>query len=67
MAKLLGNNPKRNFNRSEAAHHIGVSTTKFNELVRQGRMPTPRLIDSRTVWDICELDKYVGKLATGWP
>ena len=38
-------------NREEAAHYIGVGTTKFDEMVADKRMPKPHLIDSRVVWD----------------
>ena len=34
----------------------GVSPSKFDELVKDGRAPRPRLIDSRKVWDVIELD-----------
>ena len=67
MEKPLPNSPKDVLNRSEAANYIGVSTKKFNELVRQGRMPTPRLIDDQTMWYTSELDKFFDKLSTGWP
>jgi len=36
--------------------YIGISAGKFDELVRDGRMPTPRRIDSRKVWDVHQLD-----------
>ena len=48
---------KRGFSRSEAADYIGIGTTKFQELVDAGRMPPPRLVDKRNVWDVRELDK----------
>ena len=53
---------KRGFNRSEAAGYIGVGTTKFDVLVKQRRMPQPRVIDKRKVWDVCELDEYFDQL-----
>lgn len=37
--------------REEAAHYIGVGTTKWDEMVADGRMPKAHLIDSRVVWD----------------
>ena len=55
-------NLKRGFNLSEAAEYIGVGTTKFDDLVNQRRMPQPREIDTRTVWDVCELDEYFDQL-----
>ena len=39
----------------EAAAGIGVSASKFRTLVKDGRMPLPRRIDGRTVWDVDEL------------
>jgi hypothetical protein len=36
--------------------YIGISAGKFDELVADGRMPAPRRIDSRKVWDVRELD-----------
>ena len=41
--------------RLQAAASIGVSATTFDVLVSQKTMPTPRLINSRKVWDVDEL------------
>ena len=41
--------------RLEAAASLGVSATTFDALVAQRLMPTPRLINSRKVWDVDEL------------
>ncbi|MGW6778324.1 helix-turn-helix transcriptional regulator [Brucella pseudogrignonensis] len=43
-------------NREEAARYIGVGTTKFDELVKDGRMPKGKRIDGRVVWDRYMLD-----------
>lgn len=48
--------PPRGPSRVESAAYIGVSPTKFDELVRDGRMPRPKRIDGRTVWDRLQLD-----------
>jgi hypothetical protein len=40
---------------AEAAAAIGISATKFRQLVVEGRMPSPRRIDSRLVYDVDEL------------
>ncbi|MCO6178831.1 AlpA family transcriptional regulator [Ciceribacter sp. RN22] len=42
--------------REEAARYVGVGTTKFDELVAARRMPKPKRIDGRTVWDRVALD-----------
>ena len=48
--------PRRGLSRVEAAQYIGISPSKFDELVGDGRMPRPRRIDARKVWDTVELD-----------
>jgi excisionase family DNA binding protein len=49
-------NPRRGLSRVEAAAYVGVSPSKFDELVLDGRMPAPKRIDGRKVWDIHNLD-----------
>jgi hypothetical protein len=39
----------------EAAAAIGVSTSKFRALVKDKRMPSPRRLDRRRIWDVDEL------------
>jgi predicted DNA-binding transcriptional regulator AlpA len=46
----------RGLQRIVAAGYIGVSATKFDQLVADGRMPRPKFIDKRRVWDRFELD-----------
>lgn len=41
--------------RVEAAAAVGISATTFDTLVAAGRMPRPRLINARKVWDVDEL------------
>jgi predicted DNA-binding transcriptional regulator AlpA len=36
--------------------YVGISASKFDELVADGRMPKPIKIDSRNVWDMRDLD-----------
>jgi predicted DNA-binding transcriptional regulator AlpA len=48
--------PRRGLSRTEAAMYVGISPSKFDELVGDNRMPKPRLIDCRKVWDVQELD-----------
>lgn len=48
--------PRRGLSRDEAAKYIGVGTTKFDEMVGDRRMPVPRRIDGRVIWDLRELD-----------
>jgi len=53
---------KRGFSRIEAATFVGISPTKFDELVKDGRMPGAKQIDGRKVWDICELNPAFDQL-----
>jgi predicted DNA-binding transcriptional regulator AlpA len=48
--------PRRGLSRIEAAMYIGVSARKFDELIADGRMPKPKRVDGRKLWDIRELD-----------
>jgi hypothetical protein len=54
--------PRRGLNRVEAALYIGVSPSKFDEMVSDGRMCSPMRIDARVVWDIRQLDAAFEKL-----
>jgi predicted DNA-binding transcriptional regulator AlpA len=48
--------PRRGLSRVEAAMYIGISSSKFDELVADGRMPKPKRLDGRKLWDLRELD-----------
>jgi predicted DNA-binding transcriptional regulator AlpA len=48
--------PRRWLNRIEAAIYTTLSPSKFDELVRTSRLPSPRRIDGRLIWDVLELD-----------
>jgi excisionase family DNA binding protein len=48
--------PRRGLSREEAAMYIGISASKFDELVRDGRMPGPKRVDGRKIWDVRDLD-----------
>jgi excisionase family DNA binding protein len=48
--------PRRGLSRGEAATYVGISASKFDELVRDGRMPGPKRIDGRKLWDVRALD-----------
>jgi predicted DNA-binding transcriptional regulator AlpA len=41
----------------ESAVYIGVSPSLFDEMVKDGRMPKPKRINARTVWDRKMLDE----------
>jgi predicted DNA-binding transcriptional regulator AlpA len=46
----------RGLSRVRAAEYIGVSVTEFDQMVVDGRMPRPKRIDGRLVWDRVKLD-----------
>ncbi len=55
----------RGLSRVQAAAYIGVSPSLFGEMVKDGRMPEPKSINSRTVWDVRALDKAFDLLPGG--
>lgn len=46
----------RGLSREQAALYVGVGATLFDLMVNDGRMPRPREINARRVWDRRELD-----------
>jgi hypothetical protein len=48
--------------RIQAAEYIGVGVTKFDSMVDDGRMPKPKRIDGRNVWDRIKLDEAFSAL-----
>lgn len=48
--------PPRGLSRDEAARYVGISSTKFDDLVTRGDMPKPKRIDGRVIWDRFALD-----------
>ncbi|RUW55833.1 hypothetical protein [Mesorhizobium sp. M8A.F.Ca.ET.021.01.1.1] len=57
--------PPRGLSRVEAAAYIGVGTTLFDAMVEDGRMPPPKRINTRAVWDRTALDVFFDALPTG--
>jgi predicted DNA-binding transcriptional regulator AlpA len=47
----------RGLSRVETAQYVGVSPTKFDEMVADRRMPKPKRIDGRVVWDRLAIDR----------
>lgn len=48
--------PPRGLSREEASRYVGVGTTQFDEMVADKRMPKPKKINSRLVWDRIAID-----------
>jgi predicted DNA-binding transcriptional regulator AlpA len=47
----------RGLSREQSAQYIGISPSLFDQLVKDGRMPKPKRINARTVWDRRKLDE----------
>lgn len=43
--------PPKGLSRVHASQYLNVSPGKFDQMVADGRMPRPKVIDSRRVWD----------------
>jgi predicted DNA-binding transcriptional regulator AlpA len=57
--------PRRGLSRAEAAQYVGIGTTKFDEMVKDRRMPRSFAIDTRVLWDIRDLDIAIDALKEG--
>ena len=47
---------RRGLGEVEAATYLSLSASFFRRLVEQGVLPRPRLVGSRRIWDVDELD-----------
>jgi predicted DNA-binding transcriptional regulator AlpA len=52
----------RGLTRPQAAEYVGVGPTKFDEMVADGRMPRPKRVDGRVIWDRVQLDEAFAAL-----
>ena len=62
LGPLPPNLAPRGLSRAETAAYIGVGTTKFDAMVADGRMPAPKKIDGRNVWDRHAVDSAFAAL-----
>ncbi len=53
---LPANLTPRGLCRVAAAQYVGISTGMFDEMVTDGRMPPPKRINARKVWDRAAID-----------
>jgi predicted DNA-binding transcriptional regulator AlpA len=53
---LPGSLSPRGLSRAEAAAYVGISPSLFDMMIKDGRMPGPKRINSRVVWDRIKLD-----------
>ena len=54
---LPANLPPRGLGREAAAQYVGVSPSTFDKMVGDGRMPYPKQINTRRIWDRHQLDR----------
>lgn len=57
--------PPIGLSRETAAAFIDVSPSKFDEMVKDGRMPKPKQIDARRVWSRTAIEKAFARLPGG--
>ena len=57
--------PPIGLSREVAAAFIDVSPSKFDEMVKDKRMPKPKQIDSRRVWSRVAIEKAFAALPGG--
>lgn len=62
---LDGSLTPRGLSRVQAAYYVGVSTSLFDQMVADGRMPPPREINSRRVYDRHQVDAAFDELPGG--
>ena len=65
MTRPLPFDCPRGLNRIQAAAYVGVSPTTFDGLVEAGRMPQPKQIGARRVYDRAQLDSAFDALGDG--
>jgi predicted DNA-binding transcriptional regulator AlpA len=52
----------RGLSREQAAAYVGISPSLFDMLVKDRRMPAPKRINARTVWDRVQVDEAFAAL-----
>lgn len=65
MSRPLPFDCPRGLSRIQAAAYIGVSATTFDKLVEDGRVPQPKQIGARRVFDRALLDAAFDNLGDG--
>ncbi len=49
--------PPRGLSRVQSAAYVGTGATLFDEMVGDGRMPGPKRVNGRTIWNRLALDE----------
>lgn len=63
--RLPSNLTPRGLRREAAAGYIGISASFFDQLVTEGRMPLPKLVNRVKIWDRLALDAAFELLPSG--
>ncbi|XUM49623.1 hypothetical protein NBG89_09145 [Rhizobium sp. YTU87027] len=59
MSEKAGNPhayPPRGLGRFDAARYLGLGLSLFDTLVKEGRLPPPKQVNKRVIWDRVALD-----------
>lgn len=56
--------PPRGMSREEAARYVGVSPVKFDDMVKDHKMPLPKREGGRMIWDRHQLDACFDEIGT---
>ena len=56
MTRRATSFPPRGLRAEDAASYLGMSRSKFLELVANGRLPKPKIVDGMAIWDRHKLD-----------
>ena len=54
--------PPRGLRREQAAAYISVSPATFDKMVHDGRMPAPKRVGARVIWDRLQIDEAFSSL-----
>lgn len=67
MSRIIAIPPAQRLglSREQAAEYIGVSPDKFDDMVGDGRMPKPKNVDRRKIWDRLAVEKAFRALPSG--
>ena len=60
--RIIPASERLGLSRGEAAEYVGVGVTLFYQMVADGRMPPPKLINSRKVWMRPKIEKAFADL-----
>ena len=57
--------PVRGLRSGDAARYLGISESKFREMVGERRLPAGFSVDNMRLWDIRDLDEAFDRLKAG--